>query len=150
MGHTFTNNLYHIVFSTKDRQTFLLPALQERIYKYICGIILGKSGTPLCINGTEDHVHLLVKIKPDMPVSKLVGEAKGNASKWISETFSELRPFSWQAGYSSFTVSESIRQKVKDYIENQKGHHKRTSFKEELAALLQKNKIAFDPEDYLD
>ncbi len=149
MGHTFTNNLYHIVFSTKSRQPYLLPAFRERIFKYMYGVAVNKSGTPLAINGIEDHVHILAAIKPDMPVSKFVGDVKANASRWISDTFPEVRDFTWQSGYSSFTVSESKRDEVFTYIANQQEHHKDKSFADELAFLLKKNKIAFDPHDYL-
>ena len=60
MPESYTNLLYHIVFSTKDRQPLLTDAYQLRLYEYIGGTIRALGGIPLGINGTEDHVHLLV------------------------------------------------------------------------------------------
>ena len=150
MGHTFTNNLYHIVFSTKLRQTFLRGEARERIIRYICGIMKNRGGMPLCVNAVEDHMHMLVKIHPDMAVAKFVGEVKGNASKWISETFPELKEFAWQSGYSCFTVSESVKESVAAYIADQEAHHRKRSFAEELALLLDKNGVVYDRAHYLD
>jgi len=150
MGHTFTNHLYHIVFSTKERRSYLVANIRQRVFKYICGIAMKKHAMPLSINGMEDHLHLLVKIKPDAAVAKFVGDIKGNSSRWISQTFPDLRAFTWQSGYSSFTVSESKWKSVASYIEDQQKHHSRMSFKEELSALLRKHNIEFDAEAYLD
>jgi hypothetical protein len=52
------------------------------------------------------------------------------------------------AGYAAFTDSESLVKKA--YIRNQEEHHKKISFKEELIALLRKNKIPFDEKYLLD
>jgi putative transposase len=150
MGHTFTNHLYHIVFSTKERCLFIGPEIRERLFQYICGIVRKKGGIVFRINGMEEHVHLLVKIKPDVAVAKFVGDIKGNSSRWISTTFPQLRAFTWQAGYSSFTVSESCVGKTAKYIEDQEKHHRGMPFAEELAKLLEKHRIEFDPDNYLD
>jgi len=150
MGHTFSNNLYHIVFSTKKRLPLLTPSHRDEIIRYMCGIMKNRHGIPLCLNAVEDHVHLLARISPDMPVSKFVGEVKGNSSKWISDTFADVRSFAWQAGYACFTVSESARQSVAAYIRDQQAHHATRSYADELAAMLRRNGIPFDVKHYLD
>jgi len=150
MGHTFSNNLYHIIFSTKKRRPIITTSHRHEIIRYMCGIMKNKHGIPLCVNAVEDHLHILAKVSPDMPVSKFVGEVKGNSSKWISDTFPDIRDFAWQAGYACFTVSESARGSVAAYIKDQQEHHSRGSFADELAAMLRKNGVAFDPKHYLD
>ena len=144
MGHTFTNHLYHIVFSTKDRRRCIISSTKERLLEYIGGIVRRSKGTILAIDATDDHIHLLVRIQPDISVSKFVGIMKANSSKWASETFPELRLFQWQAGYSSFSVSESNWQKVARYIARQPEHHRKLSFAKELAKLLDKHHVEFD------
>ena len=150
MGHTFTNHLYHIVFSTKGRQRRIMGPVRDRLLQYIGGIARSNKATILAINAAEDHVHILARVQPDIAVSKFVGIVKANSSKWVSETFAEVRTFEWQPGYSSFSVSESNWQQVARYIEAQVEHHRKLSFRDELAKLLQRHGIAFEREQYLD
>lgn len=145
MAGTFTNLIYHVVFSTKRREPMIFDSFQQRLYEYVGGIIRGKSGNLLSIGGTEDHVHIAVKLKPAEAISTTIGELKGNSSKWINEErFLEGR-FSWQVGFGAFSVSESQLQSVVKYIESQKEHHKRQSFQDEFIAMLDKHRIAYDP-----
>ena len=92
MGHTFTN-LYHFVFSTKRRQPFLRPDIRDRIIRYMCGIARKKGGTPLRVNAVDEHVHMLVKLRPDVSVSDFLQHIKGDSSKWISDSFPEMLSF---------------------------------------------------------
>jgi len=56
--------------------------------------------------------------------------------------------FRWQTGYSIFTVSPSKVAEVKKYIKNQEAHHRKSTFREELRALLKAHGVEFD-ERYL-
>lgn len=107
MPDLYTNLLYHIVFSTKDRRPLITDAYQSRLYDYIGGTIRGLGGISLALNGTEDHVHLLAKLRPDSALSDVLRDLKANASGWMHDLFPELKNFSWQRGYGAFTVSQS-------------------------------------------
>ncbi|NQT21491.1 MAG: transposase [Planctomycetes bacterium] len=96
------------------------------------------------------HIHLLTRIRLATPVPTFVGKIKANSSRWVSKTFPRLRAFTWQVGYSSFTVSKSGSPGVLDYILKQAEHHRKMTFEEELAKLLRKHEVEFDPENYLD
>ena len=150
MGHTFTNHLYHVVFSTKGRLPLIDPGFREKLFKYICGIARRQNGFVLRINGTADHVHILATLKASVSVSDFVRAIKANSSKWLSEAFPSMQAFEWQAGYSSFSVSESIADTVKSYIERQEEHHRNRTFADELKALLDRHRIEYDPAHYLD
>ncbi|MBA2734939.1 MAG: IS200/IS605 family transposase [Acidobacteria bacterium] len=144
MPQSYTNLLYHLIFSTKNRQPLLTPEYQTRLYDYIGGTIRKQGGIALAINGITDHVHLLVKLRPDKAVSDVLRDLKANASVWMHEIFPELRDFSWQNGYGAFTVSASHVERVRQYIANQEAHHQKLSFRDELIALLKANEIKFD------
>jgi REP element-mobilizing transposase RayT len=148
MAETFTNLIYHIVFSTKNRQPLITEAHQSRIYEYIGGTIRGLGGISLAINGTEDHVHLLAKLRPDKALSDVLRDLKANASGWMHNVFPDMKDFSWQRGYGAFTVSQSNIEKVQDYIARQKEHHQITSFRDEFIGFLDANGIEYD-ERYL-
>jgi putative transposase len=144
MAGTYTNLLYHVVFSTKERRQFITPAIEAELYAYIGGIIRNQKGTLLEINGVSDHIHLLAKFKPSLAVSDMIRDIKANSSKWLNDEKSKLRKFGWQDGFAAFTVSESQVDRIGGYIRNQKKRHQRMSFKEELIAILQRNRIEYD------
>ncbi len=146
MPHTYTNFLYHIVFSTKERYPFIAKESKSRLYDYIGGTIRGIGGICLEIGGIEDHIHLLVKLKPTLGVPKFLQELKPNVTNWAKR---EIHPkFEWQNGYGGFTIGESQIEIVRRYIQNQEEHHKKISFEEEFKDLLRKAGIEFD-EKYL-
>src|SRR4051794_20914233 len=130
MSSSYCNLLFHIVFSTRDREPWMIPSIPPRIHEYLGGAIRGEGGIALAVNGTADHVHILARLRQDKAVSKLIGEAKANSSGWISRTFKEAAGFAWQEGYGAFTVSESQVPRVRRYIERQEEHHRSVSFLE--------------------
>ena len=144
MPRSYTNFIYHIVFSTKDRRPLITAERQERLYEYIGGIVRGLGGILLAINGIPDHVHLLVKLRPDRVVSDVLRDLKSNSSGWMHEVFPDAADFSWQNGYGAFTVSASQIDGVKKYIADQQRHHSQQSFENEFVALLEKHEIDFD------
>ena len=148
MSQSYTNLLYHLIFSTKERRPFLTLERQPRLYEYIGGIIRGIGGISLGINGTEDHVHVLAKLRPDRALSDVLRDLKSNATGWLHDVFPDLKDFSWQRGYGAFSVSHSNIDPVRDYIARQKEHHHRVSFRDEFIRFLKANGIAFD-ERYL-
>jgi putative transposase len=148
MPQSYINLIYHIVFSTKDRERLITESYQARLYEYVGGIVRGQGGIALAINGMEDHVHILAKLRPDKAVSDMIRDFKANTSGWLHQVFPELAGFAWQNGYGAFTVSTSQVERVRRYIAMQPVHHQRRSFRDEFIALLQANEIEFD-EKYL-
>jgi REP element-mobilizing transposase RayT len=149
MPHSYTNLIYHIVFSTKNRQPLITNDVKSRLYDYIGGTIRKQGGIALAINGMNDHVHVLAKLRPDKAVSDVLRDLKANSSGWMHEVFPDLKVFSWQNGYGAFTVSASQVAKIREYIANQEKHHnKNGSFRDEFIKLLRANEIEFD-EKYL-
>ena len=148
MSDSYTNLLYHIIFSTKDRRPLITETHQPRLYDYIGGTIRKLGGISLELNGTEDHVHLLTKLRPDKALSDVLRDLKANASGWMHDVFPELKEFSWQRGYGAFTVSYSNVEEIRRYIARQKEHHMKTSFRDEFIQFLKANGIEYD-ERYL-
>jgi putative transposase len=145
MPQSYTNLIYHIVFATKNRQPLITDDVKSRLYDYIGGTIRRTGGIALAINGMEDHVHVLAKLRPDKSVSDVLRDLKANSSGWMHDVFPELEDFSWQNGYGAFTVSASQIDKVKEYIANQEEHHRKiVSFRDEFIKLLKANEIEFD------
>lgn len=147
MPSAWTQNYYHMVFSTKQRATLITPELEVRLYPFMGGIVRDLRCTLLAINGMADHVHLLVRYRPDLSHSDLLQQVKGRSSKWVNETFPRMGHFSWQEGYGGFTVSKSNVADVEAYLARQKEHHRRQDFKTEFLELLRRHGIEFDEDE---
>ncbi len=119
MAQSFTNLLYHIIFSTKERQPLIKLEYQPRLYDYIGGIIRGVGGISLGIDGVEDHVHVLAKLRPDRALSDVLRDLKANATGWMHDLFPPLADFYWQRGYAAFTVSQSHVPQVQQYFKTE-------------------------------
>lgn len=144
MGHTFTNNLIQATFSTKGRVPWIDESIRPDLYAYMGGTLRGMKAPPLSLNGIADHVHVLFRLPPVLSLSDAMRDLKANASKWVHEKCPRHGDFAWQEGYAAFSVSASQLPVVQAYIENQEAHHRKTSFKEELIALLEKHGMEYD------
>ena len=145
MGHTYTDILVHVVFSTKERRPIIVDSFRERLYEYMAGIANNEFGRAIQIGGVADHVHGLLQVKTDVSVADAMRKWKSLSSKWVNETLKLRTKFGWQEGYSAFSVSRSQAPRVQKYIVDQVEHHRKLSFQEEVLALLEKHGIAFDP-----
>jgi len=141
MAHTYSANFVHCVFSTKNRKDSIPAELQEQLWAYILGIANHLKIKALAIGGTTNHVHVLVGLPTTMTVAEAVQKLKANSSRWLGE---HTGRFQWQDGYGSFSVSPSALSTVQAYIRNQKEHHQRRSFEDELRAFLDKSGVAYD------
>jgi REP element-mobilizing transposase RayT len=148
MGHTYTNLLTHIIFSTKDRLPYLRNDRRDDVVAYLGGIVRELKGAAINVNGVADHVHALVRLPAALSVAKAVEIIKANSSRWIHEHRVLHRTFAWQTGYAAFSVSESNADGVSAYITSQPEHHRRITFQEELVTLLKRSRIDYD-ERYL-
>jgi REP element-mobilizing transposase RayT len=148
MAGTFTNRLYHIVFSTKNRAPLVSPGIRDDLYEYVGGIIRGEGGVLIEIGGMPDHVHLLTKFKPAKSVSEMLNRIKAKSSKWVHETKLAKQDFGWQDGYAAFSVSESQVPAVRLYLQGQEQHHRVQSYQDEVRALLERHGVEYD-ERYL-
>ncbi len=144
MPGAWTQNIYHAVFSTKGRAEIITPAHEARLYAYIGGILNDLRCTPIAINGMPDHVHVLARYPADLSHADMVRHVKQRSSRWLHETFPELRAFAWQEGYGGFTVSASMLDTVAAYIRGQKEHHKSVSSRHEFEEFLRKHGIDYD------
>lgn len=98
----------------------------------------------ILIGGADDHIHMLVRLSRKFPVMKIVQESKVETSKWLKRQATVANDFSWQAGYGAFSVSVSVLERVKKYIQNQQEHHLRMSFQDEFRELCSRHGLELD------
>ena len=126
---------------------FIHAEWRDELHRYLGGTIKALDGMALNVGGVEDHVHLLVGLKPTHTVSDVIRDLKKSSSAWIHDHLGS-RKFAWQEGYGGFTVSQSNLDAVSRYIAEQESHHKQRSFQEEYRELLTRHGVEFD-ERYL-
>jgi putative transposase len=146
---TYTQILYHIVFSTKDRRAVLDEPRREELFRYVWGIGKNKDCHLYRINGIEDHIHILTSLHPAIKLSDYIKEIKTSTNKWIKENDVFPAFTYWQSGYGAFTLSYAEKDGLIEYIKNQQEHHKTESYLDELRRLLKAAGIEFD-EKYLE
>ncbi len=114
---------YHIIWGTKYREPLITPEIEPTLYNFIRSKTIGLGGILHALNGTEDHVHLIVSIPGTIPVSQFIGKIKGVSSIKINKSSFGDNHFYWQTGYSVFTINEKLVPVYIKYVENQKHHH---------------------------
>ena len=143
MPQSLSKIYLHTVFSTKNREPFISDAsLRNELHAYMGGIANQLDCHPIRTGGTEDHVHMLTTLARNRTVADLVKEVKRVSSAWLHEK--GISGFKWQAGYASFSVSQSNLERVESYISNQVEHHSKASFQNELREFLKKHDLEFN------
>jgi putative transposase len=146
MSQSMSKVLCHMVYSTKNRQRWLLdPQLCKELYAYMATILRDNVDSPaLLIGGTEDHIHALLLLSRKFAIMDVVKESKTETTKWLKRQAACNPNFAWQAGYGMFSVSESNRSPVSLYIENQEEHHRELDFKDEFRELCRRHGLELD------
>ncbi|NBC26633.1 MAG: IS200/IS605 family transposase [Bacteroidetes bacterium] len=148
MPNTYSKLCTQIIFAVKGRSNFLQSEWREEIYKYISGIVDGKSQKLYAIGGMPDHIHLLIGYNPTVTISDLVRDIKSNSSAFVNRKIFKDTKFQWQSGFGAFSYGQSQISDVIRYIENQEDHHKHRTFKEEYIQFLNRYQIEYNI-DYL-
>jgi putative transposase len=144
MPQSLSSILIHLIFSTKNREPFITPDIENELYPYMATIFKAMKSPALIINGTDDHVHTLHFLSRVITIADLVEEVKTKSSKWIKTKGQEFRSFHWQNGYGAFSIGQSQVPAVKRYITRQKAHHRRITFQDEYRKFLKLYEINYD------
>jgi putative transposase len=150
MPGTFSQIYIQVVFAVKGRESLIHSHWEEELYKYISGIVRNKDQKMLAINGIPDHIHFLIGMKPSCCLSDLVREIKKSSNEFINEKKFSRFNFQWQEGYGAFSYSHSALNNVISYINNQKEHHRKQSFREEYKEFLINFHIEYKDEHLFD
>ncbi len=139
MADTYTCLRFHFVFNTKNRFPFIDTPVEAALHKFIGQLAVDIEVKLLVIGGVADHVHMLAALPPTMSVSAFIKRIKGASSVWLKNNFPAYGGFSWQEGYSAFTVSSSMMETTLCYILNQHEHHKTQTPEHELCEFIKKH-----------
>ena len=144
--NSYTKLYVHCIFTPKGRESLLTDSIRDNVHKYIYGIMKAKKCFQVAINGTKDHIHLLIGFNPLISISDLIRDIKRSSAMFINEQSKSYLKFKWQEGFGAFTVGYRDLDRVFNYILNQQEHHHKKSFKEEYKQILIDEGINFNPE----
>ena len=142
---TYTQIIFHIVFSTKHREPILLQSEKKRLFAFIHQLLTNKNCHLYRINGMEDHLHILTHIHTTVSVAALIKDIKLASSDFIYRERIFPKFNGWQDGYGAFSETIKAKDRLMKYIKNQEDHHKKVTFLEEYQTLLEEYEIKFDP-----
>ncbi len=147
MSHSFTRIWIHTIQATKNRRPTITPDFEAALHNHIKHHLEEDFDCPVrAINGTSDHVHVLLLLSPNYAVKDILQNMKGESSHWLNQQDSTGTKFAWQTGYSAFSVSESHVDEVAGYIDNQKRHHVNRTYTEECRELFRLHGLSFGSE----
>ena len=144
MPQSLARILVHLVFSTKDREPWLTPALRPSLHAYLATVARNCGCECYRVGGVSDHVHLAIVLARTITVAAVVEIVKTSSSKWIKTQSPTTSAFAWQRGYGAFSVGPSDRDALCDYIENQEEHHRTRTFQDEYRTFLAEHGMAYD------
>jgi REP element-mobilizing transposase RayT len=129
----------HYVWSTKNREQILSDNIRHPLFEHINQNARIKNIYLDRINGYHDHVHCLVSLGADQTIEKIAQLIKGESSFWFNNKSGLNAPrLEWQDEYFAVSVSESILDSVRSYIDNQVSHHQKKTFMEEYNEFISK------------
>jgi len=134
----------HIVFHIGNSMKTIRSKEQDKLYKYMNGILKANHCPAIRIGGMPDHIHILCILSKNMPLANLVREVKRSTTLWLKSQDTYYGCFKWQGGYGAFSVGVSSYEKTIQYIENQPVHHEKRSFQEEYILFLKESGMEYD------
>lgn len=144
MPQSLSRILVHLVFSTKNREPVLTPAIRAELHPYLAGTLDKIDCPSLRVGGVADHVHLFFGLSRTRTTAEVVEVVKTSSSKWIKTKGTAFGAFHWQSGYGAFSVSQSDADAVVEYVRNQEQHHRKMTFQDEYRRLLERYRISYD------
>ena len=136
----FVKVYIHFVWSTKNREPFLeTKEIRDKVWFHIKDNAQKKGIFIDFVNGYSQHCHCLVSLGIDQTIQKTIQMIKGESSFWINKEGLTKSKFEWQDEYYAVSVSESMIEKVCNYIKNQELHHNTHSYVDEIDNLISKH-----------
>ena len=142
MPQTLSLNLVHVIFSTKDRRPLIHDDIAPALHAYLAGTARRLGSECFRVGGVADHVHVALRLPSTRTAAKIVSELKTSSSVWMKEQ--GVAQFAWQRGYGLFSVGPADLGALVRYIDDQKAHHTKRSFEDEMRGFCEKYHVAVD------
>jgi putative transposase len=113
---------YHAVWSTKNREPFLMPERERIVIRSIRTTLSNLKAIRHAIGGTDDHIHVALSIPPSIAIAVVVARMKGASTHAVNDA--ELtKTFPWQSAYGVVSFGEKALPDVVAYVDHQRERH---------------------------
>ena len=147
---SYSSLLYHIILRTYRSQRTLNEKYERELYQFIYGFMVKRGAKVYRIGGMPDHIHILLTLSPAIAISDFIKELKRCSSRYMKEERSKFPAFEgWSKSFAVFSYSPRDKEMIRHYIVNQKEHHKKFSFEDELRMLFQEAEVSIQEEYFL-
>lgn len=137
MSHAYNKIWIHAVWATKYRRPLIEPKIERFVYEFVANQFRDMGCPVRIVNGMPDHIHCLFLLSSQYSIAEVIKQVKGSSSFTFNQMNLISEKFSWQTGYGSFSVSESVVDRVYRYIRNQKQHHREKDVEQEFDDFLE-------------
>ena len=122
-AHVYSEIYLHANWHTDQNAPILTPEVEPFVRNYIRNRCKATGGVYFeeC-NGTETHVHLVVRIEPQITISNFLGELKGGCSFEANKHFNRKFLY-WQRGFGVVSFNKKTLPWIVEYVRKQKEHH---------------------------
>lgn len=136
MAHSKIKIWIHAILGVKYREALITADIESSVHDIVRGEFTKCNCHLDSLNGTADHLHAQFLLNPDLSIRQVMKQVKGAASHAINQSKLIPHKFAWQVGFGAFSISESQVSAVREYIVNQKEHHKKMTFEEEYQRFI--------------
>jgi putative transposase len=134
----------HVIFSTKDRFSFLESSIRPELNSFLAGVARKRDCECYRVGGVADHIHLAIRLSRTITIADLIMDLKTSSSKWLMLRSGAPSKFAWQRGYGCFSVGPTDIEALCNYIDNQETHHRKQTFQDEFRMFLKKYRVEYD------
>ncbi|MCE9539966.1 MAG: IS200/IS605 family transposase [Bacteroidetes bacterium] len=135
---SFVKVMIHAVWGTRNRYPFLTKEVREKLISHIKENAKTKQIYIDRLDGHTEHLHCLFGLNADTSIAKTLQLLKEESAFWINKQQLTASKFEWADEYFAVSVSESIVDKVRAYIDGQEEHHKKVTFTQEYEKFISK------------
>ena len=133
----------HIIFAVDGKENYIEKQYRKALHTYISSIVKEEGQELISIFAMPDHIHILVKLMPNMTVCNLVKTIQESSSKYIQTQNWTKGQFQWKEAYGAYSFSQSQISTVVKFIIQQEEYHERERLKNEMHATLEKHDDEF-------
>lgn len=113
----------HLVWTTWRRLPLVTADRERPIAGAVTATASELGAEVLEFGAMPDHVHVVIRVAPAVPIAELVRRLKGASSHLITREHGADGFFKWQKGYGVFSISRWDVERIRGYVRRQKDHH---------------------------
>ena len=127
-----THLYIHVLWAIRERQAVLTKPIRTVLFAHLQKTAEEKGVKLLSVNGSTDHVHVLVHLHPAQNIAQVVRQLKAESADWLNGTQLIPTGMEWEDDYAAYSVSPTAVKQVSEYLERQEEYHKTKTLDAEL------------------